>query len=95
MDSPHRNCRRQDKPAFGVLAVVAYSFRHTFTTDGLSTGVSGAVMAEILGHRDTAMIDRHYGHLDQRASVVREAISRTVSFAKPLAVAGNPVPPAE
>lgn len=55
---------------------VAYSFRHTFTTDGLSNGVSSAIMAELLGHRGTSMIDRHYGHLDQRTQQLKESLRK-------------------
>jgi integrase len=68
---------RRLRAALGLPAgTVAYSFRHTFTTDGLTRGVNTATMAELLGNRDTGMIDRHYGHLDQRAEHLRESLTQ-------------------
>ena len=42
-----------------------YSLRHTFTTRMVKTrpDVPLRVIASILGHKDTRMIDKHYGHL--------------------------------
>jgi integrase len=56
--------------------VVAYSYRHTFATEGLGAGVPIATMAELLGHVDTTMISEHYGHLDQKTAHLREAARR-------------------
>jgi site-specific recombinase XerD len=56
--------------------VVAYSYRHTFATEGLGAGVDLATMAELLGHVDTTMVSAHYSHLDQKAAHLREAARR-------------------
>jgi integrase len=56
--------------------VVAYAYRHTYTTTGLEEGVPIATMAELLGHTSTQMINEHYGHLDQRTAHLREAARR-------------------
>jgi integrase len=56
--------------------VVAYSYRHTFATEGLGAGVPIATMAELLGHVDTTMVSEHYGHLDQKTDHLREAARR-------------------
>ncbi len=56
--------------------VVAYAYRHTYTTAGLEGGVPIATMAELLGHTSTDMINEHYGHLDQRTAHLREAARR-------------------
>lgn len=53
--------------------VVAYAYRHTFTTEGLANGVPIATMAELLGHVDTTMISRHYSHLNQKTEHLRHA----------------------
>jgi integrase len=37
--------------------------RHGFATDALAQGISDAQVAELLGHADTSMIHRLYGHL--------------------------------
>jgi integrase len=56
--------------------VVAYSYRHTFTTAGLEAGVPLASMAELLGHASAKMISDHYSHLDQKTDHLREAARR-------------------
>ena len=52
---------------------VAYSYRHTYATDGLTRGVPIADMAELLGHSNTKMISEHYAHLNQRIDHMRDA----------------------
>ncbi len=56
--------------------VVAYSYRHAFCTDGLVRGVPIATMAELLGHADTTVIAKHYGHLSEQADHLRDAAKR-------------------
>jgi integrase len=55
--------------------VVAVSYRHSFTTDGLERGVPIATMAELLGHTTTRMIDQNYGHLAERRDHLRRAVA--------------------
>jgi integrase len=56
--------------------VVSYTFRHTFTTDGMVNGVDDQTLAELLGHTSTSMIRKHYGHLDQRKGHMQKALER-------------------
>ncbi|MBI1902910.1 MAG: site-specific integrase [Planctomycetes bacterium] len=67
-------CRfRRLQTKLNLPGVVSYTYRHTFATDGLSRGVPLAMMAELLGHTSTAMLSAHYGHLDQKTGLLREA----------------------
>lgn len=57
----------------------SYAYRHTFTTEGLERGVPVATMAELLGHQDLGMINRHYGHLDQKTQHLRAAAGQAAA----------------
>ena len=70
-----RNLRRKLNLPSGT---VAYSYRHTYATDGLERGVPIAEMAELLGHADIRMVSEHYGHLSQRVRHMRNAARKAV-----------------
>lgn len=53
--------------------VVAYLYRHTFTTDALENGAGLAEVCELLGHTSTEMVMRHYNHIRQRREHLRQA----------------------
>ena len=54
-----------------------YAFRHAFCTSALESGELDAVTVSVLmGHRDTTMISRHYSHLTQQTSHLREAAKK-------------------
>ncbi len=61
--------------------VVSYCYRHSFTTDGLERGVPIATMAELLGHKSTAMISAHYGHLAEKRGYLSQAV---IAVTKPV-----------
>ncbi len=67
---PHRRSRL---PQAGGL-------RHTWASLAVMNGVPLLVVARNLGHSDTRMVEKHYGHL--ATSYVREAIRA----AKPLGI---------
>jgi integrase len=48
----------QIKPAVGY-----HSLRHSYASLIVKNGVSLAIIAEALGHADTRMVSKHYGHL--------------------------------
>ncbi|MEZ5943254.1 MAG: tyrosine-type recombinase/integrase [Planctomycetaceae bacterium] len=60
------------------VGTVAYAYRHTYATNGLTGGISIAEMAELLGHSDTKMLSEHYGHLSQKTQHMREIAHRAV-----------------
>lgn len=51
----------------------AKGFRHGFVTDALEKGVPIATVAELVGHRGTKMIERHYSKLRERTAHLRDA----------------------
>jgi integrase len=69
----------QNKPmhAACVRAKIAppigfHGLRHTYATLAVTNGVPLMVVARNLGHRDTTMVERHYGHMP--ASYITDAI---------------------
>ena len=68
--------RVRRKTGLTGVGVVPHALRHAFITDCLSVGLSVAVVAELVGHRSTAMIDRVYSHLGERTAVLRAALDR-------------------
>jgi site-specific recombinase XerD len=40
-----------------------HSLRHSYASALVQAGVSLAIVAEALGHSDTRMVSKHYGHL--------------------------------
>jgi integrase len=69
-----RNRFRHLRAKFPQLAgIVCYSVRTTYATDALAAGVAEAVVAELMGHKGTATLSRHYNKLHQKIDVLREA----------------------
>jgi len=52
--------------------VMLYGYRHKFATDALVKGIPDAMVAELLGHKGTQMLHRHYSHLAGRVAVLAE-----------------------
>jgi integrase/recombinase XerC len=56
--------------------LVAYLYRHAVCTDLLESGTGLAQAAELLGHKGTEMIMRHYNKLRERRQHLRDQITR-------------------
>lgn len=54
---------------------VAYCYRHGFTHRALVNGVPMHMVAELLGHTSTRMVEQVYGHLDKAKDLLKEAAS--------------------
>jgi integrase len=52
-----------------------HCLRHTWASHRVMAGAPLMVVAQVLGHADTRMVEKHYGHL--APSYVRDAIERT------------------
>jgi len=55
-------------------AVGFHQLRHTWASHSVMAGMPLAVVATNLGHTDTRMVEKHYGHL--APSYVAEAIRK-------------------
>lgn len=66
------------RPASARLGtrVIAYGLRHGFATEALVKGVPSALVAELLGHKGTKMLETHYSHLGDRARELQDAVER-------------------
>lgn len=53
-----------------------YGYRHGFAIDALARGVPDATVAALLGHADTSMLHRHYGHLTSRTQALKDAVGK-------------------
>jgi len=56
--------------------VCAYLCRHTFGTRAVVNGLNSSVVAELLGHTSTQMVDRVYVHLADQVQHLQEAVCR-------------------
>ena len=55
-----------------------HTLRHTWASHAVMSGAPLLVVARNLGHRDTRMVERHYGHLapSYEADAIRAAAPR-------------------
>jgi len=58
---------REACKAAGIEALTFHELRHTYASGLVNCGVPLVFVAQQLGHRDTRMVEKHYGHLCQTA----------------------------
>jgi integrase len=79
----------------GIEPVVFHELRHTYASDLIKRGVQLLIVAKQLGHADTRMVEKHYGHLAQATK--RDAIRTGATFlgisGVPTGVNQDPEPP--
>lgn len=61
--------------AAGIAPTTFHALRHTYASHAVMAGAPLMVVAENLGHSDTRMVEKHYGHLAE--SYVKDTIKRT------------------
>ncbi|MEW6470819.1 MAG: site-specific integrase [Actinomycetota bacterium] len=84
--------RRHFDPAAaraGLCPLTPHDLRHTAASFLIAEGANQWMLAEILGHRDTRMIDRVYGHLFEKD---RQALRDRMSQRAIRAAADNVIP---
>lgn len=60
----------------GVYATASGLGRHSFATKALTSGIPTAVVAALLGHKGTGMLERHYSHVGDNAQVLKDAVEK-------------------
>jgi integrase len=73
-----RFARLRERLGMGPEAT-AYALRHGFATGALERGVPIATVAELLGHTSTAMVAKHYSHLNERREYLRAEAERATA----------------
>ncbi|QDV75562.1 tyrosine-type recombinase/integrase [Botrimarina mediterranea] len=69
-----RLSRLRDKLAMPELC--AYTFRHSFATQGLMNGVDPVTLGHLMGHVDGTMVARQYQHLAANLDYLKNAAER-------------------
>jgi len=72
--------RRLRKKLPHLKGVISYTVRHSFATDALANGLSPAVVAELMGHKDIKMLQQHYGHLHEKRKHMAEAARKAAGY---------------
>jgi integrase len=75
--------------AAGLEPLVFHELRHTYASGLVNRGVPLVFVAMQLGHRDTSMVEMHYGHLchNAKAEAVRK-LAPVLGIHQPTGVAG-------
>jgi integrase len=80
-DAIARRFRRLRQRIGLPVGTVAYAYRHSFTTSAMLNGVDVATVAELLGHGNLTMIQKHYGHLTGAVEHLKAAAAKATRSA--------------
>lgn len=69
------------KKKLGGVKYCLYAFRHGFCHRAIKNGVDPVTVANLMGHRDTAMVARVYSNLGQDQSYLANAMRRAAGAA--------------
>jgi integrase len=67
-----------------------HCLRHTYASHRVMAGMPPLAVANVLGHADTRMVEKHYGHL--APSYIREAVRATALDLGPMDTTVTPLP---
>lgn len=72
---------------------IVYGFRHSYATEMLKRGVPEAHVAQMLGHKSTAMLSKHYSHLSSEIGTLVGHLCHIGVAAGEVRTAGGESPP--
>lgn len=79
--------------AAGIAAVTFHELRHTYASGLINAGVPLMFVAKQLGHSDTRMCERHYGHIARQALAASiEQLSPKLGLFEPVRGADEKAP---
>lgn len=67
---------RRIKTKLGIPDLCAYTLRHSWATRMLQAGVDSHVVAKLMGHTTTRMLELRYSHIDQQPAFMLEQLKR-------------------
>ena len=74
------NCRfRKLKSKLQMPELCAYTLRHSFAVWKLTKGTEVAMVAKLMGHVDSRMVEQRYGHIERNTTVMLRAATQTGS----------------
>ena len=65
---------RRLKRVLGLPSLCLYEYRHGFAVRKLDDSIESLTVAQLMGHVDTKMLSRVYGHLDQNERLMKAAL---------------------
>ena len=72
---------RRLKEKLGLPELCSYTLRHSFATRMLQAGVDSHVVAKLLGHTSTRMLEQRYSHIDSKPGFLLGVLNRANSAA--------------
>ncbi len=83
-----KNKPRSADPDYVDYGVTPHTFRHTFGSWLVQAGVPTFTVAKLMGHRDSKMVEVHYGHLAPKNK--SDAITKLPTISRQYAEASDP-----
>ncbi len=72
---------RRVKDKLGLPELCTYTLRHSFATRMLQAGVDSHVVAKLMGHTSTRMLEQRYSHIDSKPGFLLGVLNQATSIA--------------